>query len=122
MSDIKDTIKEQVAHSRVVLQHVVRREVRHAAALEDLGRGGREAALRELRRSLHVQHDAVVRDLLLDRVLDVVHGRLRVGSRVLAILLNALRRPRFNCEVRAKTTILALTPNYSFTAPVSPET
>jgi len=63
----------------LVLQDVERRIARHAAALQDLGGGRREAALRELGRALHVQDDAVLRHLVLDPVSDFAHRWLLVS-------------------------------------------
>src|SRR4030095_15892000 len=57
----------------IVREHVNCKIIGHAAALEDLDDGRREAALRKLRRALHVQHDAVRLDLVEDGVLDA-HG------------------------------------------------
>src|SRR5690348_2397119 len=71
-----------------VLQHVDGVDVLRAAHLEDLARGGREAAHRRLRRALHVEHHRVAGDLLADSVLNahrkLLEWRAGFGNRAAA--------------------------------------
>src|SRR5215475_11283116 len=64
-----------------ILEDVDCEVVGDAGPLEDLDDRGREAALRELRRALHVQHDAVRFDLVADRILNA-HRLLRRNAQL----------------------------------------
>src|SRR5688572_12426731 len=54
-------------------EHVHRPEVLHTAGVQHLHGECGEPALRNLRRALHVEHDAVARHLLLDALLSILH-------------------------------------------------
>src|SRR5689334_21305792 len=94
--------------NRCVCQHVDRKELVDAARLQHPHRGVRKAALRKLRRTLHVKHDRMPGHLLTYRILDA-HRPLR-GFPCCHFTA---------CRVPGQ---ISGSGYYSLTAPVSPDT